>query len=358
MRLGRSWPTPRMEPLIRRTPNQRLRGRPTRSDAIHPMPAGCVQHQADTTRAPTFHSTPVRRLLQLAPKRGSEGRTDRPSGRDTVADHEPDLPEVPEQDAQLRAQRRHRRAVQTVPRGLPGPRRAEHLLMAAEARFLGLEPLGPRGGRDRDPRLRRAATTGVRRPQALRSGCTPRTASSAESPRSARRPSSRSSSTSPPRRPDGRCSRLSDCRSCGTVRELTGRHPWGSRRPRRSPISRTRDRATLPLRRPTGRRRRSSSTATSGCRTPSPRWCCSALGAVAAVRWRRSSPGTAELLFTSGALLAVLAAIVLGLADGASEGNGLAVHRPARLAMDDRPPHPGADHRRRSSSPRSAAPCR
>src|SRR6476620_8644625 len=48
------------------------------------------------------------------------------------------------------------------------------------------------------------------------------------------------------------------------------------------------------------------------------------LGAVAAVRWRRSSPGTAELLITAGALLAVLDAIVLGLADGASEGNGLA----------------------------------
>ena len=48
------------------------------------------------------------------------------------------------------------------------------------------------------------------------------------------------------------------------------------------------------------------------------------LGGVAAVRWRRSSPGTAELLLTSGALLAILAAIVLGLADGATEGNGLA----------------------------------
>ena len=48
------------------------------------------------------------------------------------------------------------------------------------------------------------------------------------------------------------------------------------------------------------------------------------LGAIAAVRWRRSSPGTAELLLTSGALLAILAAIVLGLADGATEGNGLA----------------------------------
>ena len=48
------------------------------------------------------------------------------------------------------------------------------------------------------------------------------------------------------------------------------------------------------------------------------------LGAVAAIRWRTSAPRTAELLFTSGALLAVLAAIVLGLADGAAEGNGLA----------------------------------
>lgn len=48
------------------------------------------------------------------------------------------------------------------------------------------------------------------------------------------------------------------------------------------------------------------------------------LGAVAAVRWRRSSPGTAELLITCGALLLVLAAIVLGLADGATESNGLA----------------------------------
>lgn len=49
-----------------------------------------------------------------------------------------------------------------------------------------------------------------------------------------------------------------------------------------------------------------------------------ALGAFAAVRWRKSSPGTAELLLTSGALLMVLAAIVLGLADGAVEQNGLA----------------------------------
>ena len=53
-----------------------------------------------------------------------------------------------------------------------------------------------------------------------------------------------------------------------------------------------------------------------------------ALGVVAAVRWRKSSPGTAELLFTSGTLLAVLAAIVLGLADGASENNGLAAIDP------------------------------
>ncbi len=48
------------------------------------------------------------------------------------------------------------------------------------------------------------------------------------------------------------------------------------------------------------------------------------LGAVAAIRWRHGAPRTAELLFTSGGLLAVLAAIVLGLADGATESNGLA----------------------------------
>ncbi len=48
------------------------------------------------------------------------------------------------------------------------------------------------------------------------------------------------------------------------------------------------------------------------------------LGAVAAVRWRHGAPRTAEFLFTSGALLAVLAGMVLGLADGATEGNGLA----------------------------------
>ena len=56
--------------------------------------------------------------------------------------------------------------------------------------------------------------------------------------------------------------------------------------------------------------------------------CLFALGAVAALRWRRSSPGTAEMLITSGALLAVSAAIVLGLADGAVEGNGLATIDP------------------------------
>ncbi|MEP6562728.1 MAG: phosphatase PAP2 family protein [Nakamurella sp.] len=48
------------------------------------------------------------------------------------------------------------------------------------------------------------------------------------------------------------------------------------------------------------------------------------LGAFAAIRWRRSAPGAAELLITSGMLLAILAAIVLGLADGAAEGTGLA----------------------------------
>jgi membrane-associated phospholipid phosphatase len=49
-----------------------------------------------------------------------------------------------------------------------------------------------------------------------------------------------------------------------------------------------------------------------------------ALGLFAAIRWQRTRPRTAELLFTSGALLAVLAAVILGLADGAIEGEGLA----------------------------------
>jgi membrane-associated phospholipid phosphatase len=48
------------------------------------------------------------------------------------------------------------------------------------------------------------------------------------------------------------------------------------------------------------------------------------LGAVAVTRRRRGDPGVAELLLTAGGLLAVLAAVVAGLADGATENNGLA----------------------------------
>lgn len=48
------------------------------------------------------------------------------------------------------------------------------------------------------------------------------------------------------------------------------------------------------------------------------------LGGLAAVRWRRSSPRTTELLLISGMLLALLAAVMVGLADGAVEHNGLA----------------------------------
>ena len=53
------------------------------------------------------------------------------------------------------------------------------------------------------------------------------------------------------------------------------------------------------------------------------------LGLAAALRWRRSRPGVTELLLTSGGLLAVLGAIILGLADGAIEHNGLASVDPA-----------------------------
>jgi len=44
----------------------------------------------------------------------------------------------------------------------------------------------------------------------------------------------------------------------------------------------------------------------------------------AAARWRRSSPRIAGLLMISGMLLALLAAVIAGLADGAVEHNGLA----------------------------------
>lgn len=49
-----------------------------------------------------------------------------------------------------------------------------------------------------------------------------------------------------------------------------------------------------------------------------------ALSLLAAIRWRRTAPGVAELLLTSAMLLGVLAAVILGLADGAVERNGLA----------------------------------
>lgn len=53
------------------------------------------------------------------------------------------------------------------------------------------------------------------------------------------------------------------------------------------------------------------------------------LGAISAVRWRHSSPRTAELLLISGAVLAVVAAVILGLADGATDANGLSsIDRP------------------------------
>ncbi len=47
------------------------------------------------------------------------------------------------------------------------------------------------------------------------------------------------------------------------------------------------------------------------------------LGAIAVLRARRGAPRTAEVLFISGGVLAVVAGVILGLADGASEGNGL-----------------------------------
>jgi membrane-associated phospholipid phosphatase len=64
------------------------------------------------------------------------------------------------------------------------------------------------------------------------------------------------------------------------------------------------------------------------------------LGAVVAFRWRRSRPRLAELLLASGAVLTLLGAVILGLADGAIEGGGLASIDPIvwRWAIDHRTP--------------------
>ena len=64
------------------------------------------------------------------------------------------------------------------------------------------------------------------------------------------------------------------------------------------------------------------------------------LGALVAVRRRRTAPGTVELLLTSGAVLLILAAVILGLADGAVENNGLASIDPVvwQWAIDQRTP--------------------
>ena len=65
-----------------------------------------------------------------------------------------------------------------------------------------------------------------------------------------------------------------------------------------------------------------------------------ALGAVALVRSHRRSPRTAEVLFISGGVLALVAGVILGLADGASEGNGLATIDPPvwSFVIDHRTP--------------------
>lgn len=64
------------------------------------------------------------------------------------------------------------------------------------------------------------------------------------------------------------------------------------------------------------------------------------LGGLVAVRRRRTAPGTVELLLISGAILLILAAVILGLADGAVEHNGLATIDPVvwQRAIDQRTP--------------------
>ena len=86
----------RTEPPLRRcpvtsVPNQCLHGGRRASDAIHPTPAGCVQHQADATRAPTFHCTLVGRCLPTrcggtVRRRIHRASTGRPPGAESAGD--------------------------------------------------------------------------------------------------------------------------------------------------------------------------------------------------------------------------------------------------------------------------------
>ncbi len=64
------------------------------------------------------------------------------------------------------------------------------------------------------------------------------------------------------------------------------------------------------------------------------------LGALVAVRRRRAAPGTVEMLLASGVALLILAAVILGLADGAVEKNGLATIDPVvwQWAINQRTP--------------------
>ena len=111
------------------------------------MPTGCVQHQADTTRAPTFHCTPVRRGLQLARNRAVTHRFAAvPARRDTVA---PTMSLIcPKCQSKMRSFERNGVTVEQCKqcRGVFLDRGELEHLIAAENRALGIEPRDPEPG--------------------------------------------------------------------------------------------------------------------------------------------------------------------------------------------------------------------
>ena len=115
-----------------------------------------MQHQADTTRAPTFYSTLVRRVLQPTGAYDEPNRFDgrAGSGRHGSRYRCTTMSLIcPKCQSKMRSFERSGITVEQCKgcRGVFLDRGELDLLMAAEARFFGLEPLDPAAAVERIP---------------------------------------------------------------------------------------------------------------------------------------------------------------------------------------------------------------